>query len=464
MAFRLGIIRLSALGDVIISASFLGFLGEIKRRLLESNVVEISDFSNKDSINSSSDFAAKDSIESSSNFSESSSEKGLKIEWFVDKRFSEILENSPVIDRLHALDFKGSLRSFKGLFSLRKYMKNCGRFDVVIDMQGLVKSSLVGKMLDSRHFVGFSWRGAREGAASFFYSTRVNISYHANILQRNFALIIESLRLLGLDSMLDSMDKTLQNCVNSKVLSHAINLRKNGFSFDETKINSALKSKIDSKNFKILFVLEASIKEKIYPAKSFVELAKMIEKYKKATFFIAFKDNKNAANIIESNLQNTQRLQNLSFNELKFALSNMDCAIGGDTGLTYLAWALGCATITLYGNKNASNLQNTSAQDSSDTKIDSKNAENMESNLQDSKDLSKNFTESSIENNAKNSTKSSTNIAAKFSTKKSSKNMRNTDLSRILLGNPYIVSNSDNFEIESISPNEIFKVFKTQIL
>ncbi|MWV61089.1 lipopolysaccharide heptosyltransferase I [Helicobacter saguini] len=425
MGFRVGIIRLSALGDVIISAAFLGFLGEVKRAILD----------------------AKDSkLESSGNFSCES----LQIEWFVDKRFSAILENSPVIDRLHVLDFKGSLKSFSGLLALRKYMKECGKYDIVIDMQGLIKSSLVGKMLDSRTFVGFSWRGARESAASFFYSRRVDISYHANILERNFSLILESLSVLKLDSILKSMDVTFatpdRNALNNELLSFAINLRKNGFSFNLENLDSNLKAKLDSKNFKILFVLEASIKEKIYPANKFIELAKLIQNYKKATFFLAFKDNKDSANFIESNLKNEnincEKLENLSFNELKFALSKMDCVIGGDTGLTYLAWAFGVLTITLYGNKDSKNLQNldsieSRSQDSNNLEnLDSKNTKNIESNLQNN---------------------------AKISNKNSKKNMRNTHLNRILLGNPYIVSNSNTFEIESIPPQEIFNIFKTQI-
>ncbi len=49
-------------------------------------------------------------------------------------------------------------------------------------------------------------------------------------------------------------------------------------------------------------------------------------------------------------------------------------------------------------------------------------------------------------------------------TESSGKNMRDTKLSRVLLGNPYVVSKGTNFEIASIEPREIFEVFKHNVL
>lgn len=95
------------------------------------------------------------------------------------------------------------------------------------------------------------------------------------------------------------------------------------------------------------------------------------------------------------------KLFNLDFNALKFTFSKMHCVIGGDTRLTYLAWLLNVPTISLYGNKTGR--------------------------------------------------------------KKGSKNMRNTSLERILLGNAYLVSKSKEFEIASIKPEDIFTFFKNEI-
>lgn len=354
---KIAIIRLSALGDVIISASFLGWLGTFRAQ-------------------------------------------GYEIEWFIDTRFADVIKDSPFIDKIHALDFKKMLKSLSGFFELKKYCKSCAKYEAVIDLQGLIKSSIVGKMLDSKRYVGFSFKGAREGIASFFYTQKVDISYHANILERNFALLKVGL----------NIESNLQN---------AIKLRKLGFSYDADSINLSLKNMLNSSQdcIKILFVLEASISEKIYPATSFINLANLLHNFldskgQKVTFFLTFKDNINAANEIFNalKLQNieSKMLNNLNFNDLKFVLTHIDFAIGGDTGLTYLAWALGVETISLYGNRFKQ----------IDSKIDSK---------------------------------------------VSAKNMRNTNLNRILLGNPYLVSHTNTFEIASISPNEVFNLLEILI-
>ena len=40
----------------------------------------------------------------------------------------------------------------------------------------------------------------------------------------------------------------------------------------------------------------------------------------------------------------------LNFDEIKALLSKLNLVIGGDTGITHLAWALNTSSITLYGN------------------------------------------------------------------------------------------------------------------
>ena len=132
----------------------------------------------------------------------------------------------------------------------------------------------------------------------------------------------------------------------------------------------------------------------------------MLNNYVECRFFLAFRDNIRSADSIFVNLDSdnieTHKLQNISLHELKSVFREMDCVIGGDTGLTYLAWVLQTPCITLYGNK--------------------------------------------------------------IGTNKKSKNMKDTSLDRILLGNPYLVSKSDTFEIASISPKEIFTLIKQKIL
>lgn len=122
---KIAIVRLSALGDIIVSAVFLA---AIKERLPDA-----------------------------------------QIEWFVDERFSAILEHSPYIDKLHPIALKSTLTTFNPLkiFKLFKSLR-AYEYDIIIDMQGLVKSALITQMLKAPKKVGFDYASAREGLSAFF--------------------------------------------------------------------------------------------------------------------------------------------------------------------------------------------------------------------------------------------------------------------------------------------------------
>ncbi|EJC15423.1 glycosyltransferase 9 family protein [Helicobacter pylori Hp P-25] len=122
---KIAIVRLSALGDIIVSAVFLA---AIKERFADA-----------------------------------------QIEWFVDERFGAILEHSPYIDKLHPIALKSALTTFNPLkiFKLFKSLR-AYEYDIIIDMQGLIKSALITQMLKAPKKVGFDHASAREGLSAFF--------------------------------------------------------------------------------------------------------------------------------------------------------------------------------------------------------------------------------------------------------------------------------------------------------
>ncbi|WP_208396828.1 lipopolysaccharide heptosyltransferase I [Helicobacter pylori] len=284
---KIAIVRLSALGDIIVSAVFLAAIKECL--------------------------------------------PNAQIEWFVDERFSAILEHSPYIDKLHPIALKNALKTlnplkiFKLFKSLRAY-----EYDIIIDMQGLVKSALITQMLKAPKKVGFDYASAREGLSAFFYSQKVSIAYDEPILKRNFTL-----------------------------LSHALNLPKNEISeglSSRFKVFSYQDSpKIDALNLnqnkpKILFVLETSKTNKTYPTERFKELALALENFQICLLWHA--DEKKATTLYHAlkHQRDVLLLPKLTLNEVKALLFKMDVIIGGDTGITHLAWALQKPSITLYGN------------------------------------------------------------------------------------------------------------------
>ncbi|MCQ2714086.1 lipopolysaccharide heptosyltransferase I [Helicobacter pylori] len=284
---KIAIVRLSALGDIIVGAVFL--------------------------------VAIKECL------------PNAQIEWFVDERFSAILEHSPYIDKLHPIALKSTLKTlnplkiFKLFKSLRAY-----EYDIIIDMQGLVKSALITQMLKAPKKVGFDYASAREGLSAFFYSQKVSIAYDEPVLKRNFTLLSHALNL------------------PKKEISEGLSSRFKVFSYqDSPKINAL---NLNQNKPKILFVLETSQINKTYPTERFKELALMLENFQICLLWHADEYKANALYGALKNQCDVLLLPKLTLNEVKALLFKMDLIIGGDTGITHLAWALQKASITLYGN------------------------------------------------------------------------------------------------------------------
>ncbi|WRE33542.1 lipopolysaccharide heptosyltransferase I [Helicobacter pylori] len=284
---KIAIVRLSALGDIIVGAVFLA---AIKECLPDA-----------------------------------------QIEWFVDERFSAILEHSPYIDKLHPIALKSALTTFNPLkiFKLFKSLR-AYEYDIIIDMQGLVKSALITQTLKAPKKVGFDYASAREGLSAFFYSQKVSIAYDEPVLKRNFTILSQALNL------------------PKKEILEGLSSRAKVFSYQDSPKIDALN--LNKNKPKILFVLETSKINKTYPIERFKELALMLENFQICLLWHANEDKANALYGALKNQRDVLLLPKLTLNEVKALLFKMDLIIGGDTGITHLAWALQKPSITLYGN------------------------------------------------------------------------------------------------------------------
>lgn len=138
---KVAIVRLSSLGDIIHSASLLPLLLESLKPTY-----------------------------------------AVTLHWYIDKIFSEILEDSPLIDKLIALPLKEAIasRKFYALTAIYHTLKQ-ESYDIVLDLQGLLKSALISKLLSTNKVIGF--QTAKESLATFFYhqksqSLMKNIFYY----------------------------------------------------------------------------------------------------------------------------------------------------------------------------------------------------------------------------------------------------------------------------------------------
>mgnify|MGYP001471015282 CR=1 FL=1 len=101
------------------------------------------------------------------------------IDWVIEKRFQGILANNPHINQIHQVSLSSTKES-KSLFlfwnELRKIRK-LGKYDLVIDMQGLIKSALVARMIPSDITLGFDKESLRERLAVIFYIMEVRLGF-----------------------------------------------------------------------------------------------------------------------------------------------------------------------------------------------------------------------------------------------------------------------------------------------
>jgi heptosyltransferase I len=247
------------------------------------------------------------------------------VDWFVEKRFKGILENNPHINQIHQVTFSLAKES-KSLFLLLKELKKIRKlsnYDLIIDMQGLIKSALVARMIHSDMTMGFAKDSLRESLAAIFYKRTYKIDYAENVIRRNLSLVSYAL--------------------NFSVENDSVN-RKEAFLYSSKKYVYDAISRI-KKN--ILLVPGASYSSKCYPKERFIELTRKID----ANYIIIWGNDKEKiiADEIKYQSQHVEVMDKLSLDALISLINQVDLVIGSDTGPTHMAWALNIPSITLFG-------------------------------------------------------------------------------------------------------------------
>ena len=90
--------------------------------------------------------------------------QNIEIDWVVEEQYSDILTFNNDINRIHVVKLKEAKRkkSIRLLIDNLKTLKQLGPFDLVIDMQGLIKSAIIARLLTSKLLIGFSKNSSRE--------------------------------------------------------------------------------------------------------------------------------------------------------------------------------------------------------------------------------------------------------------------------------------------------------------
>ena len=235
------------------------------------------------------------------------------ITWLVDARFASLLKDHPLIDELVVLPLK---QSFKQSY---KILKTLGKFDKVIDLQGLFKSAVVAKIIGKQTY-GFSRESVKEKIAARLYRHKFKIDYNENIIIRNLALVAFALNF---------------SFEASEILEKAPY-------FEVSEIY-----KNESGKKRVLIAAFASEESKIY--NKFKDVIRLLEGCEIYLCYGSESEKVRAEAIISGT--SAKLLEKLSIKEMISFIASCDLVIGNDSGLTHLAWAMNRPSITLFGNR-----------------------------------------------------------------------------------------------------------------
>lgn len=125
-----------------------------------------------------------------------------EITWVAERRSSELIEGSPVIDRLIQIDsrFRGGVSDYRdtllALYSNLRELRN-SRFDIAIDFQGLMKSAVISRASGARQVWGFGRESLREKESGIFLTHSAEAEGRHHVVRKNMILAEKALGIAG---------------------------------------------------------------------------------------------------------------------------------------------------------------------------------------------------------------------------------------------------------------------------
>ena len=231
------------------------------------------------------------------------------------------MENNPHINQIHTVNLNAAKKqkSLKLLFKEIIQVKKYGKYDVIIDMQGLIKSALLLSLLAVEEKLDLIRTRLEKRLASFFYNQKVAIGYDQNTIERYVKLISEALRI----------KITKDDIINKELYLFS----KSKFLIPQTPY--------------IILVIGSTWQSRNYPKEKFLQVAQSIKK--SCVVVWGSEQEKEKAEWMSSESDYIQLMPKLSLDELKCVISHASLLIGNDTGPSHMSWALNIPSIILFG-------------------------------------------------------------------------------------------------------------------
>lgn len=109
------------------------------------------------------------------------------IDWLVDPRYVELLDLVECIDRRVPFDPRNLTRGLRAWSVLRDLRRT--RYDAVIDLQGLLKSAVLARLVGATRTIGFPRAHLREPLARLFYTDAPDSGAASHVIDKNLGLL-----------------------------------------------------------------------------------------------------------------------------------------------------------------------------------------------------------------------------------------------------------------------------------
>jgi lipopolysaccharide heptosyltransferase I len=110
------------------------------------------------------------------------------IDWVVDPRYAELIDLVEPVDRAVPFDPRDMTRApgraARALRALRR-----AQYDAVVDLQGLLKSAALARLVGARRTIGFPRKHLREPLARLFYTSAPDPGAAAHVTAKNLVLL-----------------------------------------------------------------------------------------------------------------------------------------------------------------------------------------------------------------------------------------------------------------------------------
>ncbi|MBO7610707.1 MAG: glycosyltransferase family 9 protein [Elusimicrobia bacterium] len=240
--------------------------------------------------------------------------KDSLIDWLVFTQWKQVVELFPNINSIKCWDRKGGLKAFF------KTLKECNKenYDLVIDLQGLLRTAVFCKLLNAKQKIGVS--GMKE-LSWLFIKEPYKRNKNENAVKRN----------------LNSL-----SYITKEKYEPSFNIGING-----TPYNMLSEYGIKEGDKIVAFVPFSRGKTKTWNSSNYIILSDMIKSLNKGIKITVLGSQADYGKINTNNVIDLCGKTNIK--ELSDILSVCEIAVGADTGAMHLANAIGTKNIFIFG-------------------------------------------------------------------------------------------------------------------